>query len=111
MTKIAIPVANGQLNGHFGHTQQFYIFNIENNSIVKEEKLTPPPHEPGLYPKWLAEMGVTNVIAGGMGQKAIALFNQNKINVFVGVAIKDPKELVFDFLNGTLETRDNTCSH
>jgi predicted Fe-Mo cluster-binding NifX family protein len=111
MTKIAIPVANRQLNGHFGHTQQFYIFNIENNSIVKEEKLTPPPHEPGLYPKWLAEMGVTNVIAAGMGQKAIALFNQNKISVFVGVPIKDPKELVLEFINGTLETKDNTCSH
>jgi len=111
MTKIAIPVVNGQLNGHFGHTQQFYVYTIENNSIVKVETITPPPHEPGVYPKWLAEVGVTNVIAGGMGRKAIALFNQNKINVFVGVSIKEPKELVLDLLNGILETSDNTCSH
>ena len=111
MTKIAIPVVNGQLNGHFGHTQEFYIYKIENNSIAHEEILTPPPHEPGVYPKWLAEIGVTNVIAGGMGKKAIALFNQNKVNVFVGVSIKAPKELVLEFLNGTLETYDNTCSH
>ncbi len=111
MTKIAVPVTNGQLNVHFGHTQQFYIYKTENNLIVEEEILDPPPHEPGLYPKWLAEMGVTNVIAEGMGQKAIALFNQNKINVFVGVPVKAPKELVLELLNGTLETSDNTCSH
>lgn len=111
MTKIAIPVVNGQLNDHFGHTQQFYIYTIENNSIVKMETITPPPHEPGVYPKWLAKIGVTNVIAGGMGIKAIALFNQNKINVFVGVSMKEPKELVLDLLNGILETSDNTCSH
>ena len=111
MTKIAIPFADGQLNGQFGHTQQFYIFKTENNLIVEEEILAPPLHEPELYPKWLAEMGVTDVIADGMGRKAIALFNQKKIHVFIGVAIKPPKELVMDFLNGALETCDNTCSH
>ncbi len=111
MIKIAIPIVNGELNGHFGHTQEFYIYEVENNSVVQEEILTPPPHEPGLYPKWLAGKGVTDVIAAGMGQMAIALFNTNKINVFVGVPIKSPKDLVEDFINGTIETRDNTCSH
>lgn len=111
MTKIAIPVVNGQLNDHFDQTQQFYIYTIKNNLIVKMTTLTPPPHEPGVFPKWLAEIGVTNVIAGSIGRNAIALFNQNKINVFVGVAMKDPKDLVSDLLNGILETCDNTCSH
>jgi len=73
--------------------------------------LKSPPHEPGLYPKWLADMGVTDVIAGGMGQKAIVLFSQNKINVFVGVPVKSPKELVLDYINGILETSDNCCDH
>ena len=109
-TKIAIPVTNGQLNDSFDHIHQFYIFTIENNFIIKEEVMTPPPHEPEVYPKWLAEVGVTDVIAGGMGQKTIALFNQNKIHVFVGVSLKPPKELVLELLNGILETSDNTCS-
>jgi len=111
MTKIAIPVVNGKLNNHFGHTQHFNIYKVENGSIVDEEVLTPPPHEPGVYPKWLAEIGVTVVISAGMGHKAIALFNQNKIHVFVGVALKPPKELVVDMLKGILETSDNTCTH
>lgn len=111
MGKIAIPVVNGQLNMHFGHTNRFFVYEIENGQIINEEELTPPPHEPGVFPEWLANMGVTDVIAGGMGQRAIELFNQNKINVFIGVPVKTPKELVLDFLSSTLETSDNSCDH
>ncbi|HBF88817.1 MAG TPA: ATPase [Bacteroidales bacterium] len=111
MGKIAIPVINGQLNSHFGHTNQFYVYTTENNKIIKEEILIPPAHEPGVFPAWLAELGVTDVIAGGMGQRAIGLFHQSKINVFVGVSIKAPKDLVLDFISGILETSDNVCDH
>lgn len=111
MSKIAIPVVKGQLNAHFGHTENFFIYDVQNLKSLNKEIVTPPPHEPGLYPKWLAEMGVTDVIAKGMGERAIALFNQNKINVFVGVPIKSPDEIVSDFIEGTLETSDNSCDH
>jgi predicted Fe-Mo cluster-binding NifX family protein len=53
--------------------------------------ITPPPHELVLLPGWLAEKGVTDVIAGGNGQRAIGLFTQQKINVYVGAPIKSPK--------------------
>jgi len=109
MAKIAIPIVNGQLNCHFGQTLQFHIFKIENNSIIGKEVVTPPSHEPGVFPEWLTEMGVTDVIAHSIGQKAIALLNKNKIHVFVGVVKKPPKELVLELLKGTLETNDNTC--
>jgi predicted Fe-Mo cluster-binding NifX family protein len=111
MTKIAIPVTEGKLNQHFGHTQNFYVYEVDNDRILSLDKIDPPVHQPGVYPKFLADLGVTDVIASGMGQKAISLFNQNKINVFVGVPIKDPDLLVQDFIEGTLETRDNSCDH
>ena len=72
--RIAIPLQNGQLCSHFGHCQQFAIIDVENEAITEETLVTPPPHEPGLLPAWLAEKGVTNVIAGGMGQKAVSNF-------------------------------------
>lgn len=111
MTKVAIPVTDGKLNNHFGHTQEFYVYEINDSKIIKEETLKPPKHEPDVYPKWLADMGVDDVIAGGMGHKAISIFNQNKINVFVGVPHKSPEKLILDFLEGTLETSDNVCDH
>ena len=110
--RIAIPLENGVLCAHFGHCEQFAIVDAENNSISDETLVTPPPHEPGLLPAWLAKKGVTDIIAGGMGQRAIDLFNQQKINVFVGAPIgKKPKDLANDLLNNTLSAGANYCDH
>lgn len=109
--RIAIPLEGGILCSHFGHCQQFAIIDAENNTVTDESLVTPPPHEPGLLPGWLAEKGVTDVIAGGMGQRAIGLFNDRKINVFVGAPIKKPADLAKDLLNNTLVAGANYCDH
>lgn len=109
--RIAIPIENGVLCAHFGHCQAFAIVNVENNAITSIKEETPPEHIPGLYPRWVAQFGVTDVIAGGMGQQAIMLFNQQQINAFVGAPIKSAKELVNDFLAGNLNLSANYCNH
>ncbi|MBN1185249.1 MAG: NifB/NifX family molybdenum-iron cluster-binding protein [Bacteroidales bacterium] len=110
--KIAVPVDdNNVLDAHFGHCRYFSLLNVENNMIVLEEKVVPPPHEPGLLPKWLAEKGVTDIIAGGMGQRAIEIFNQNGVNAFVGAPRLTAKELAEGFINNTLEFTANYCDH
>lgn len=109
--RIAVPLENGILCTHFGHCQQFAIIETEQKNITGETLVTPPPHEPGLLPGWLAEKGVTDVIAGGMGQRAISLFNHQNINVFVGAPIKKPTDLATDLLNNTLEAGANYCDH
>jgi len=109
--RIAIPLKNGMLCEHFGHCQKFAIVNVENNVITEIKEVTPPEHVPGLYPKWVAGHGVTDVIAGGMGQRAIDLFNQQNINAFVGAPIKAAKELVNDFLANKLSLSANYCNH
>lgn len=109
--RIAIPLENGILCSHFGHCQQFAIIDADIETISEEQFITPPPHEPGLLPGWLAEKGVTDVIAGGMGQRAINLFNQQNINVFVGAPIKTPRELANDLLNDSLAAGANYCDH
>jgi predicted Fe-Mo cluster-binding NifX family protein len=108
---IAIPLENGRLCTHFGHCHQFAIVNVENNIITEEKLITPPPHEPGLLPKWLAEKGVTEVIAGGMGQRAIDLFTGQNIKVNVGAQPKSPNELVTDWIKSSLVTGNNACDH
>ncbi len=102
---------NGLLCAHFGHCQTFAIVTVENNVITEVKELVPPEHVPGLYPKWVAGFGVTDVITGGMGQKAITLFNQQNINAFVGAPIKPAKELVTDFLANKLNLSANYCNH
>jgi predicted Fe-Mo cluster-binding NifX family protein len=109
--RIAIPMENGILCAHFGHCQTFAIVNVENSIITEIQELTPPEHVPGLYPKWVAQFGVTDVIAGGMGQKAISLFNAQNINAFVGAPMKAAKALVEDFIADKLSLSANYCNH
>jgi predicted Fe-Mo cluster-binding NifX family protein len=108
---IAVPLAQGILCPHFGHCEQFAIIKVENGKITNEEAVTPPEHQPGLYPKWIAQYGVTDVIAGGMGQRAIDLFNEQSINVFVGAPLHKASVLVSDFIAGNLKLESNYCDH
>jgi len=109
--KFAIPTLNGQLTVHFGHCEKFAIVEVENNTIIDEHILTPPVHQPGVYPKFLADQGVNVIIAGGMGQQAQMLFAQNNIEVHMGVMDGSPKQLVENLLNNQLKTGENLCDH
>lgn len=110
--KIAIPVKDNTLCNHFGHCEQFYVCDVDGkNEITSFELLTPPPHEPGLLPRWLNEKQVNVIIAGGMGQSAKNLFLERNIKVFVGAPALDPKVLVEQYLNGGLTYGDNACDH
>ena len=112
-TKIAIPVAGGQLCAHFGHCEKFVVINIDNNKkcITGQELLTPPPHEPGVLPRWLAEQGANLIIAGGMGSRAQSLFTENGIKVVVGARGGKPEDIVNDYLRGELRAGENICDH
>ena len=109
--KIAIPVAEGRLTAHFGHAAEFAIVHVENQEIKKKELLPPPPHEPGVLPRWLHELGVDVIIAGGMGQRALALFGENGIKVIPGAPSLTPEKLVHQYLSNTLVAGENVCDH
>ena len=112
-SKIAIPLVDGKLSAHFGHCQQFAIVEVDKDSkaIGKTELLNPPAHEPGVLPKWLAEMGADLIIAGGMGQRAQQLFAKNNIEVIVGAPDVGLEELVNQYLNSRLICGKNICDH
>jgi predicted Fe-Mo cluster-binding NifX family protein len=111
--KIAIPLAEGKLTMHFGHCASFALVDVDpqTKNIIKSEEIAAPPHEPGLLPPWLAERGVTMIIAGGMGQRAQQLFAQQNIQVIVGAPAEAPEKLIADYFSGTLQVGANVCDH
>ena len=109
--KFAIPLAHGKLTAHFGHCKEFALIDIEENQIKKKEVLVPPPHEPGVLPNWLHELGVNVIIAGGMGNRALVLFKEKNIRVVTGAPSFEPEVLVNSYLNNTLITGGNVCDH
>jgi len=111
--KYAIPVSGGVTSPHFGHCEQFALFDVdeETKEITNKEFIPSPEHEPGLLPRWLAEKGVSVVIAGGMGPRAQDIFQQNGITVVLGAMESDPEKAVLSHITGTLATGDNICDH
>ncbi|OQY00479.1 MAG: ATPase [Desulfobacteraceae bacterium 4572_130] len=111
--KIAIPIAEGKLAMHFGHAGQFCLIEVDEKTkkIKNKEMLTPPPHEPGVLPKWLSSLNTNIIISGGMGQMAVQLFQQNNINVVIGAPSEEPEKIVTAFLENNLEIGENVCGH
>ena len=111
MKIIALPVKENKLSPHFGDCSYFKFYYEENGVIYKEELILSPTQLPELIPNWLVEKAVTDVIAFGIGLIPIEILNRNKINVFVGVKGTDPKIIVQEYLDSTLETDGNLCDH
>ena len=111
--RIAVPVTNGVLASHFGHCEQFVLFEIsaDEKTIGNRRVLSVPPHEPGAYPRWLREQGATVLIAGGLGSRAHGLCGENGIRVVCAASIGDPDLLVREFLEGRLVTGPSLCDH
>jgi ATP-binding protein involved in chromosome partitioning len=109
----AVPVTGGMLAQHFGHCEQFALFDVDEKSkkITGKSFVTSPEHQPGLLPGWLAKHGVSVVLAGGMGSRAQDLFQENRIAVVIGITESDPEKAVTSYLNGTLNTGANVCDH
>ena len=108
--KFAIPLADGRLTAHFGHCREFAFIETSDNRIISRQVQTPPPHEPGVLPQWLAEHQVDIVLAGGMGHRAIDLLGTAGIKVITGVTAAEPETLVTQYLQNTLQTGDNACA-
>jgi ATP-binding protein involved in chromosome partitioning len=111
--RYAIPVSGGMVSPHFGHCEYFALIDVDEQTkkISKKELVSSPGHQPGLLPQWLAEQGVSFVIAGGMGSRAQSLFQQNRIRVIIGTLESDPEKAVLNYLDGQLAIGDNICDH
>lgn len=110
---IAIPMAGERLCMHFGHCEQFALLEVDSTEkkILGLRHVTPPPHEPGLLPRWLHEQGVKIVIAGGMGRRAQDIFSEHGIEVIVGALAEPPAALAKSYLEGSLQLTGNACDH
>ena len=111
--RIAIPVVSGELAMHFGHSQHFAIIDVDEatKTVASQTLVEPPPHAPGVIPRWLGEQNVDVIIAGGMGRRAQDLFQQQGIDVVVGAPGGKVEDIVQQYLDGTLETGENVCDH
>ncbi len=106
--KVAIAAENGAVCAHFGHCEGFAIYDTKDGRIVSESFLKNPGHKPGLLPNLLNDQGVRVVIAGGMGEGAIDIFNEKGIDVITG-ANGRVDQTIEGFLAGSLTSTGSVC--
>jgi predicted Fe-Mo cluster-binding NifX family protein len=106
--KIAISTDGNKVSPHFGRCPQFTIIEVEDNRLLNKKVIENPGHHPGYLPQYLNEIGVSCIVAGGMGMRAKELFGQTGIKAILGVE-GEVEEIIGKIIDGSLEGGESIC--
>ena len=109
--KIAVTYENGQIFQHFGHTEQFKIYNVENGKIVSSEVIDTCGSGHGALAGLLAEQNVTVLICGGIGGGAQMALASAAIQLFGGVSGSCDEAVNALLANQLRFNHDVRCDH
>ena len=110
MRTIAVPVTGNDFCSHFGGADGFALFAVDDRGAIASATVAvAPPHERGVFPKWLQSQGVTAVLAGGMGPRASTMFAAYGIDVVLGIASGSPEALAREYVAGRLKSTGSLC--
>lgn len=109
--KIAVTYENGEIFQHFGHTEQFKVYDIEDGKMVSSQVVGSDGSGHGALAGLLSDKGIDVLICGGIGGGAqIALANAG-IKLYGGVS-GNADAAVQAFLDGRLDyDPDVKCDH
>ncbi len=109
--RIAVTYENGNIFQHFGHSEQFKIYDVENGEITNEQVMGTNGSGHGALAGLLASLNADTLICGGIGGGAQNALAQVGIKVYAGVT-GNADEAVNAFLGGELKYNpDVRCSH
>ncbi len=108
--RIAIAVNGAEVAAHFGRCEGYVVADIDDGKVGAQERIENPGHEPGRLPAMLHDLGVECIVAGGMGPRAIALFESYSIDQVTGVQ-GTVEETLARLTDGSLEAGESACHH
>ena len=108
--KIAVTYENGNVFQHFGRTENFKIYDVEDGKVVSSHVMNSNGVGHEALADLLAENGVDVIICGGMGQGAKDALSAAGLEIFAG-AEGDADAAVEAYLRGELVSSDVNCDH
>jgi len=109
--KIAVTFENGQVFQHFGHTENFKIYEVQDGKIVSENVIGTNGSGHGALAGMLKEQGVDALICGGIGGGAKAALCEAGIKLYGGVT-GNADAAANALAQGSLSfDSEKTCSH
>ena len=109
--RIAVTYENGEVFQHFGHSEQFKLYDVENGKIVSEQVVDTNGSGHGALAGFLQSAKVDALICGGIGMGAQMALADAGIRLYAGVqgsADAAAKALAEGTLNYDLDAR---CDH
>ncbi len=83
--RIAVTYENGQIFQHFGHTEQFKVYDVENRAVTGSQVVDTNGQGHGALAGVLRDLGVDALICGGIGGGARAALGSAGIQLYGGV--------------------------
>ena len=108
--KIAVTYDNGQVFQHFGHTEKFKVYEVEDGKVVSSEIVDSNGSGHGALAGLLANNDIKVLICGGIGGGAYDALKEYGIEMFAG-AEGDADAAVEAYLKGELESTGVNCDH
>lgn len=109
--RIAVTYENGNIFQHFGHTEQFKIYDIEDGKVVKEQVAGTEGSGHGALAGMLSDLKADVLICGGIGAGAQNALAEAGIRLYGGVS-GSADEAVRVLLEGSLSfDPDVHCDH
>lgn len=104
--RFAIPCEGPRVADHFATASHFafYDANPKDGAILQEIVVETPVHEPVSLPNWIADRGTDVVLAPELGSRVRQSLADRGVAIVSGVAGTDPRLMVKDYLNDTLQT-------
>ena len=108
---IAVTYENGQIFQHFGHTEQFKVYEIDNNTVFKSFVVDTNGQGHGALAGFLSLNNIEVLICGGIGGGAQMALAEAGIKLYGGVS-GDADAAVEAYLAGNLDFNPNVqCNH
>lgn len=109
--RIAATYENGEIFQHFGHTQQFKVYDIEDGNILSEKIVDTNGQGHGALAGFLKQCEVDALICGGIGMGAQNALAEAGITLYAGVS-GSADEAARALASGNLQyDADATCDH
>ena len=108
--KIAVTYDNGSVFQHFGKTEFFKVYEVEDNKVVSSEVIGSNGTGHGALAGLLAEQGISVLICGGIGGGAQSALAEAGIELCSG-AQGDADTAVDAYLKGELVSTGVNCDH
>ena len=108
--KIAVTYDNGEVFQHFGKTESFKVYEVEDNKVISSEVIGSNGTGHGALAGLLAEQGVDVLICGGIGGGAQTALTEAGIELCAG-AQGNTDKAVESYLKGELVSSGVNCDH